>query len=157
MLARSGSNSRRAGFSANVRSISASLSLWMAVLSSQEHHDGFATPTTSLPRDLVITTSSEILPSSEVMAINLPAPRERACSHRTSRLSSRSFRGVIKARVVVVCTAGFGANPERRGCHYLYQLFGVAALAHRGLPPCRGFVREVPLAFPAPHLHALGL
>ena len=39
----------------------------------------------------------------------------------------------------------------------LYQLFGVAALAHRGLPPCRGFVREVPLAFPAPHLHALGL
>ena len=38
-----------------------------------------------------------------------------------------------------------------------YQLFGVAALAHRGLPPCRGFVREVPLAFPAPHLHALGL
>ena len=38
-----------------------------------------------------------------------------------------------------------------------YQLFGVAALAHRGLPPCRGFVREVPLAFPAPHLHAFGL
>ena len=37
------------------------------------------------------------------------------------------------------------------------QLFGVAALAHRGLPPCRGFVREVPLAFPAPHLHAFGL
>ena len=94
MLARSGSDSRRAGFSANVRSISASLSLWMAVLSSQEHHDGFATPTTSLPRDLVISTSSEILPSTEVMAINLPAPRGRARSHRTSRLSSRSFRGV---------------------------------------------------------------
>ena len=53
--------------------------------------------------------------------------------------------------------AGFGADPERRGCHCLHQLFGVAALAHRGLPPCRGFVREVPLAFPAPHLHALGL
>ena len=48
-------------------------------------------------------------------------------------------------------------RPERRGCHCLYQLFGVAALAHRGLPPCRGFVREVPLAFPAPHLHAFGL
>ena len=41
--------------------------------------------------------------------------------------------------------------------HCLYQLFGVAALAPRGLPPCRGFVREVPLAFPAPHLHAFGL
>ena len=38
-----------------------------------------------------------------------------------------------------------------------YQLFGVGALAHRGLPRVRGFVREVPLAFPAPHLHALGL
>ena len=37
------------------------------------------------------------------------------------------------------------------------QLFGVAALAHRGLPPCRGSVREVPLAFPAPHPHAFGL
>ena len=36
----------------------------------------------------------------------------------------------------------------------LYQLFGVGALAHRGLPPDRGFVREVPLAFPAPHLSA---
>ena len=33
----------------------------------------------------------------------------------------------------------------------LYQLFGVGALAHRGLPSVRGFVREVPLAFPAPH------
>ena len=63
----------------------------------------------------------------------------------------------FRARVIVVCTAGFGADPERRVCHCLSQLFGVAALAHRGLPPCRGFVREVPLAFPAPHLHALGL
>ena len=36
----------------------------------------------------------------------------------------------------------------------LYQLFGVGALAHRGLPPVRGFVREVPLAFPALHLFA---
>ena len=34
------------------------------------------------------------------------------------------------------------------------QLFGVGALAHRGLPPVRGLVREVPLAFPAPHLSA---
>ena len=35
----------------------------------------------------------------------------------------------------------------------LYQLFGVGALAHRGLPPLfGGFVRDVPLAFPAPHL-----
>ena len=33
----------------------------------------------------------------------------------------------------------------------LYQLFGVGAIAHRGLLPVRGFVREVPLAFPAPH------
>ena len=33
----------------------------------------------------------------------------------------------------------------------LYQLFGVGAPAHRWLPPVRGFVREVPLAFPAPH------
>ena len=33
----------------------------------------------------------------------------------------------------------------------LYQLFGVGALAHRGLSPVRGFVREVPLAFSAPH------
>ena len=33
----------------------------------------------------------------------------------------------------------------------LYQLFGVGALAHRGLPPVRRFEREVPLAFPAPH------
>ena len=33
----------------------------------------------------------------------------------------------------------------------LYQLFGVGALAHRGLPHVRGFVRDVPLAFPAPH------
>ena len=33
----------------------------------------------------------------------------------------------------------------------LDQLFGVGALAHRGLPPVRGFVRDVPLAFPAPH------
>ena len=33
----------------------------------------------------------------------------------------------------------------------LYQLFGVGALAHRGLLPVRGFLREVPLAFPAPH------
>ena len=36
----------------------------------------------------------------------------------------------------------------------LYQLFGVGALAHRGLSPVRGFVREVPLAFPALHLSA---
>ena len=36
----------------------------------------------------------------------------------------------------------------------LYQLFGVGALAHRGLPPVRGFVREVLLAFPAPHYSA---
>ena len=36
----------------------------------------------------------------------------------------------------------------------LYQLFGVGALAHRGLPPRSGFVREVPLAFPAPHYSA---
>ena len=83
-------------------------------------------------QNLVVSTSSEILPSSEVMAINLPAPRGRACLHRTSRLSSRSFRGVrLQTRVVVVCTAGFG-------CHCLYQLFGVAALAHRGLPPVGG-------------------
>ena len=34
----------------------------------------------------------------------------------------------------------------------LYQLFGVGALAHRGLLPDRVFVREVPLAFPAPHI-----
>ena len=33
----------------------------------------------------------------------------------------------------------------------LYKLFGVGALAHRGLPPGGGFVRDVPLAFPAPH------
>ena len=39
-----------------------------------------------------------------------------------------------------------GNNPD--------QLFGVGALAHRGLPPVRGFVREVPLAFPALHLSA---
>ena len=26
----------------------------------------------------------------------------------------------FRARVVVVCTAGFGADPERRGCHCLY-------------------------------------
>ena len=32
-----------------------------------------------------------------------------------------------------------------------YQLFGVGALAHRGLPTVRVFVREVPLAFSAPH------
>ena len=36
----------------------------------------------------------------------------------------------------------------------LYQLFGVGALAHRGLLPRSGFVREVPLAFPAPHYSA---
>ena len=42
----------------------------------------------------MVSTSSVILPSSEVMAINLPAPRGRARLHRTSRLSSRSFRGV---------------------------------------------------------------
>ena len=59
--------------------------------------------------------------------------------------------------VECVCIAGFRANPERKGFHCLSQLFGVAALAPRGLPPCRGFVREVPLAFPAPHLHAFGL
>ena len=34
------------------------------------------------------------------------------------------------------------------------QLFGVGALAHRGLLTVRGFVREVPLAFPALHLSA---
>ena len=33
----------------------------------------------------------------------------------------------------------------------LYQLFGVGALAHRGLLHVRGFVRDVPLAFAAPH------
>ena len=33
----------------------------------------------------------------------------------------------------------------------LYQLFGVGALAHRGLLSVWGFVQEVPLAFPAPH------
>ena len=33
----------------------------------------------------------------------------------------------------------------------LYQLFGVGALAHRGLLPVKGLVWEVPLAFPAPH------
>ena len=57
---------------------------------------------------------------------------------------------------------GIGASAKRgpgvrRGRHCFYQLFGVAALAPRGLPPCRGFVREVPLAFPAPHLLAFGL
>ena len=36
----------------------------------------------------------------------------------------------------------------------LYQLFGVGALAHRGLPPVRGAGRDVPLAFPAPHYSA---
>ena len=36
----------------------------------------------------------------------------------------------------------------------LYKLFGVGALAHRGLPPGGGFVRDVPLAFPAPHTSA---
>ena len=34
------------------------------------------------------------------------------------------------------------------------QLFGVGALAHRGLPTVRVFVREVPLAFSAPHYSA---
>ena len=33
----------------------------------------------------------------------------------------------------------------------IYQLFGVGALAHRGLPPVRGLVWKVSLAFPAPH------
>ena len=33
----------------------------------------------------------------------------------------------------------------------LYQLFGAGALAHRGLPSVRGFVLDLPLAFPAPH------
>ena len=93
-------------------------------------------------QNLVVSTSSDILPSSEVMAINLPAPRGRACSHRTSRLSSRSFRGVrLQTRVVVVCTAGFG-------CHCLYQLFGVAALAHRGLPPLSGVCAGSATGFP---------
>ena len=36
----------------------------------------------------------------------------------------------------------------------LYQLFGVGALAHRGLPPVRGLVRAKPLAYPALHLSA---
>ena len=36
----------------------------------------------------------------------------------------------------------------------LYQLFGVGALAHRGLSPVRGLVRAKPLAYPALHLSA---
>ena len=36
----------------------------------------------------------------------------------------------------------------------IYQLFGVGTLAHRGLLPFRGFVREVPLALLALHLSA---
>ena len=40
-------------------------------------------------------------------------------------------------------------NPSSRR-----QLFGVGALAHHGLLPVRGFVREVPLAFTALHLSA---
>ena len=63
----------------------------------------------------------------------------------------------FRARVCCVCTPGIRADTVRKGCHCFYQLFGVAALAPRGLPPCRGFVRDVPLAFPAPHLHAFGL
>ena len=43
------------------------------------------------------------------------------------------------------------SDPSSSQSLMLYQLFGVGALAHRGLPPVRGFVREVPLAFPAPH------
>ena len=70
--------------SLNVKSISASLSLSAVALPRR-------------PRAYQKSCGLNIeliLPSSEVMAINLPAPRGRARLHRTSRLSSRSFRGV---------------------------------------------------------------
>ena len=58
-----------------------------------------------------------------------------------------------------ISASHFGCHDRRAQCSpdveiNLYQLFGVGALAHRGLPPVRGLVRAKPLAYPALHLSA---
>ena len=46
------------------------------------------------------------------------APTKRARLHSTLQISSRSSRGEkLQSKIVVVCTAGFEADPTRSRCH----------------------------------------
>ena len=73
------------------------------------------------------------------------------CDLTSSKESIRDFTRWL--REVNVPSRRIDLLRGHRG-NVLDQLFGVGALAHRGLLPVRGFVREKPLAFPALHLSA---
>ena len=81
---------------------------------------------------------------------------ERDRSNPFARLSltwCRRSRGATPLRVTVPSIKRIAAKDFYAEIN-LYQLFGVGALAHRGLPPVRGLVRAKPLAYPALHLSA---
>ena len=65
----------------------------------------------------------------------------------------RRSRGATPLRVTVPSVKRIAAKDFYVEIN-LYQLFGVGALAHRGLSPVRGLVRAKPLAYPALHLSA---
>ena len=78
------------------------------------------------------------------------AGKDKSMAHGVTPLSLVAFNGQL-AVVHYLSDAGAESDPSSSLSLMLHQLFGVGALAHRGLPPVRGFVREVPQAFPAPH------
>ena len=106
--------------------------IWRPISSSEESLvPFFQTFTAPIERVNSLIQTQNAIPRSE---------SERCCATPASRIVSLAGRRRVDLLRV------------HRG--NIYQLFGVGALAHRGLPPFRGFVREVPLAFPALHLSA---